>query len=664
MMDRMASNSKAEFDVELANKLAHLESYNKHLYRPNSYLHKWWARRCGSTFRLILKSLVEVDSSRDYYAPGGLEGRVILDPMLGGGTTLHEAIRLGANVIGFDVDPIPVLQAKATLSAESLSSLESAFSSLFGELERELAPFYVTYCSECGSHHPVRYYLYGLRQLCDCGEAIIVDSLVLRQDRSGSAIRLCEKCRGVLRDSKTCDCSASGKGIPLYEKTTKHCPECGARFRGSFEVPYYRRYRPLVAVAECQLQKLAFLPITAADTSLLERADSLRSELMFSESTMVKPGAKSDDLLKRGIDDYKDLFSTRQLLYLKTAIGAMRQFEPRIRLYLSLLVSTSLEFNVMLCGYKGAGVRRAGAVRHAFSHHAYSFPYTAVENNPIHDSRGSGTLRKLFHDRVRRARRWSRRPKERSLDPNGPRFVPIDGEIDFGHEASEFAALSGDGHSFLIRQGSAADTGLPDQSIDYVVTDPPYYDSVQYGNLSGFFRVWLRQMLNGEVAGDIRWDYVASESAVMMGEDGQKDHYLETMSAIFHECRRVLKPTHGRLMFSFHHWRAAGWEAISIALKRARFELLARYVVHAENPSSVHISNLNALTDDAILVLAAKDCASPKHWPRPRSIRTSSSAEFCLDCADALGWILEAKMTESEITAWWQRQLEGQAGRE
>ena len=36
--------------------------------------------------------------------------------MRGGGTTLHEAIRLGANVVGADIDPIPILQARASLS--------------------------------------------------------------------------------------------------------------------------------------------------------------------------------------------------------------------------------------------------------------------------------------------------------------------------------------------------------------------------------------------------------------------------------------------------------------------------------------------------------------------------------------------------------------------
>ena len=47
------------FDVGFADRLARYETYNKHHYRPNTYLHKWWGRRCGSTFRLILKGLVD-----------------------------------------------------------------------------------------------------------------------------------------------------------------------------------------------------------------------------------------------------------------------------------------------------------------------------------------------------------------------------------------------------------------------------------------------------------------------------------------------------------------------------------------------------------------------------------------------------------------------------
>ena len=48
IMGQLAYDLEKQVREELANRLAHLESFNKHYYRPNSYLHKWWARRCGS----------------------------------------------------------------------------------------------------------------------------------------------------------------------------------------------------------------------------------------------------------------------------------------------------------------------------------------------------------------------------------------------------------------------------------------------------------------------------------------------------------------------------------------------------------------------------------------------------------------------------------------
>src|SRR5690606_1221384 len=97
----------------------------------------------------------------------------------------------------------------------------------------------------------------------------------------------------------------------------------------------------------------------------------------------IEAGPKSIDLVRRGVNSYLELFSGRQLLYLRRAIQLLPNFEPLVRLNLALLVSTSLEFNSLLCGYKGMGQRRPGAIRHTFSLHAYSFPYTALENNPL-----------------------------------------------------------------------------------------------------------------------------------------------------------------------------------------------------------------------------------------------------------------------------------------
>ena len=74
----------SKFPINQVDSLIKKEAYNKHLYRPNTYLHKWWARRSGVTFRYILKQLVDDPLKNNYYSGGGLENKIIFDPMIGG----------------------------------------------------------------------------------------------------------------------------------------------------------------------------------------------------------------------------------------------------------------------------------------------------------------------------------------------------------------------------------------------------------------------------------------------------------------------------------------------------------------------------------------------------------------------------------------------------
>jgi putative DNA methylase len=639
-----------EFPVEFANAIARLESFNKHLYRPNSYLHKWWARRCGSTFRLILKGLVEDPARRDYYDAGGLEGRIILDPMMGGGSTLHEAIRLGANVIGVDLDPVPVLQARATLSRLPLARLEEAFQTLYLALRDDLAYLFKTACPACGRPTELRLSLYGVRRSCRCGPAILVDSYVLRQQSDGATVQICPRCHGVTADGGACGCPAGEKSLPLIRKSSRLCRSCGGRYQEEIGTPFYARYEPLAVVGECAAHGIFFAPPSATDLELLREADSLRPQFPPGEFAVL-PGPKSGDLLRQGVSCYLDLFSSRQLLYLDRAIKALPDADPLVRLNLALLVSTSLDFNSMLCGYKGAGKRRPGAIRHTFSHHAYSFPYTALENNPLYPGRASGTLRKLFHDRIHRARRWAEAPVERRIGEQSIRTV-VRGEIDAGREVDRPTQLHEGIRRFYLMQGSSASLGLEADSVDAIITDPPYYDSVQYSDLAAFFRVWLRQML--PEAAD--WEVDLGESAVNSRNDDGK-RYTELLSTIFGECHRVLKKNQGRLVFTFHHWNPRAWTALTLALRKAGFSLLNRYVVHAENPGSVHIANLKALIHDAILVLAPAEAHPGKGWRLPTAVDKEDSHRFCQDCSSVLGWMLETDLSEFEIERLWLRLL-------
>lgn len=640
------------FDPEFANQIARLESFNKHLYRPNTYLHKWWARRCGTTFRLILKSLVEQENYRDFYVSGGLEGKLILDPMMGGGTTLHEAIRMGANVIGVDIDPIPVLQVRASLSSLSLPLLEEAFTFFYQELYKQLSSFFLTTCPSCECSTDIQFTLYGLQRLCECSRVLFVDSLVLRCENDDSETRLCPNSATVFT-SRNMDCNckdSSSSEFKIIEKGTKECPYCRTQYQDMKDVPFYNRYLPIAVVGTCPKHGRFFKKPGQLESASIAHANSLRSILGFNskEDFSVQPGPKSTDLIRNGVSSYLELFSSKQLLYLNKAIDLLDSFEPLLRLNFALLVSTSLEFNSMLCGYKGAEKRRPGAVRHTFSHHAYSFPYTALENNPLYPVKASGTLQALFHSRIRKARQWAQKPKEKLIKKGqGTSFIELSGEVDFGTEVQNFKDLCEGKRRFLLIQNSSTSLNLPSNSVDYVVTDPPYFDNVQYGDLAAFFHVWLKEFLPNAAA----WKYDINESAVDPQSNGSQQ-YAQILSGIFSECHRVLKST-GRLVFTFHHWNPKGWAALTLALKRAHFTLVNFYIVHSENPTSVHISGLKSLKHDAILVMASNQAGILAEWKLPQQINKTDSLKFSEDCANILGWMLTTNLEEHHIESSW-----------
>ena len=645
------------FPEEAANKLATIESFNKHLYRPNTYLHKWWARRSGTTFRHILKQLVNDPGKSDFYEPGGLSGKIILDPMMGGGTTLHEAIRMGANVVGVDVDPIPVLQVKASLNWTPVRQKMKTFQSFFTAVRSALHLLYQTCCPVCNEPSEIQFVLYALRRKCHCREVLFVDSLTLRENSDGSSVRLCSVCGQVYTTSEI-HCGNRPAHETILTKDKSSCELCCSSFRDLTEEPFSERYSPIVILIRCSGHGQLFKTVDQRDREVLKRAKETAQTIQFGEHEefQIPSGPKSNDLLRRNINSFLELFTSRQLLYLHTTAGLLSSFPPHDRLWLSLLVSTSLEFNCLLCGYKGVDRRRPGAIRHVFSHHAYSFPYTALENNPVFGEKTSGTLQRLFADRIVRGGRWAMAPIERRIIHDKRVNVKIHGEVDGGRPVSSFEALLDGERRFYILQADSRRLAVPDNSVDYVVTDPPYYDSVQYSDLSNFFRVWLRLLLPNEAD----WTYERDASAVFEGRDHATGGYAEALTQIWNECARVLKGQSGRLIFTFHHWRPEAWAELTISLKRTRFVLINRYVVFSENPISVHIRNLKALKHDAILVLKpdGENSMSTK-WSRPSSIDSAGSSTFCNICAGALGWFLGSDLAEDQIRSDWGRLLNG-----
>src|SRR3954453_19353273 len=72
---------------------------------PIYHAHRWFARRFSSAFRAILVA-ARLRRDADFWKPlsegADSSGLTVLDPFVGGGTSVVEAARLGASAVGVD----------------------------------------------------------------------------------------------------------------------------------------------------------------------------------------------------------------------------------------------------------------------------------------------------------------------------------------------------------------------------------------------------------------------------------------------------------------------------------------------------------------------------------------------------------------------------------
>jgi hypothetical protein len=71
----------------------------------------------------------------------------------------------------------------------------------------------------------------------------------------------------------------------------------------------------------------------------------------------------------------------------------------------------------------------------------------------------------------------------------------------------------------------------------------------------------------------------------------------------------------------------------------------------------VHIRQLNALKHDSILVLRPENGEKGKRFSRIERIDTEDSYQFCAQCADLLGYCLQAELSDAEIFEIWANAL-------
>ncbi|MHA2353291.1 MAG: DUF1156 domain-containing protein, partial [Candidatus Thorarchaeota archaeon] len=171
-------------------------------------MHKWWARRLGSVFRTILLYTLADDSLDDWdqnpeslwsFYPDelDLQGKIVLDPMMGGGTTIIEALRLGNNVVGWDLNPVAWFVVKKQVEDIDPLILSSALERLEHDLGNELRKYYTTKCSHCRNDAEAIYYFYFKEIDCpSCGRGIplLRNRFLAKSPVNDNSLVVCPRC--------------------------------------------------------------------------------------------------------------------------------------------------------------------------------------------------------------------------------------------------------------------------------------------------------------------------------------------------------------------------------------------------------------------------------------------------------------------------------------
>jgi 16S rRNA G966 N2-methylase RsmD len=160
-----------------------------------------------------------------------------------------------------------------------------------------------------------------------------------------------------------------------------------------------------------------------------------------------------------------------------------------------------------------------------------------------------------------------------------------------GTIADAFAMTHGSASVVTVHNISSERLPLAEGSIDYVFTDPPFGDYIPYGEINQINELWLGRTTN-----------LAAETVVSVTGGKSVDDYQRSMSAVFTEVNRVLKPT-GRLTVVFHSAHARIWRALTESFAAARLRIRVTSVLDKVQASFKQVvANVSVKGDPLILL--------------------------------------------------------------
>ena len=565
--------------------------------------HKWFARRFAVTARALLVGAACDRSEsfwRNFYRGDALKGCTVLDPFVGGGVMLLEASRLGATVRGMDIEPVAAAIARFQTTLRDLPDLKVPLQHLVASVGRELAPFYRARDAD-GRFETLLHAFWVQTIRCDACGWLFDAHPRFRFAWSHAESRqwvACRECSSIIEadvEAATVTCSCGVETVCTaghVEHGEARCPRCCKQetligyARRMGVPPTFRMFAvetlPDDDARRVNIRDRRIRSATAFDRNRYREAEGRLGKLLADKPDALpagpipRTGRTDNRLIDYGYRDYVELFNARQRLHLALLGAAIQKVEGAARDGLAIAFSDHLTTTNMLCAYAG-GWRRLAPL---FSIRAYRHIARPVEINPWLQKNGRGTFPNSVRA-VMRAAQGLKDPREPS--PNGLFKRTKD---------------SLDGTTDIICGDARRMRHIPSETVDLVLTDPPYFDYIAYSELGHFFTPWFRRfrLISRRGKGGFPKGQIAPTNRSRKAERC----FARQLADIFREICRVCKPE-GRVVFTYQNLDGRGWQAIASAMARAGLEPICTFPLYGNSSASLH-KHEHSISWDAVIV--------------------------------------------------------------
>ena len=599
---------ETNFRVSFVTALARREKQIQQAYRPTIGIHKWFARRPGTLFRaLLLAEFSDLPLEDIFFKANQLDDITIADPFMGGGTTIIEANRMGAHTLGIDINPMSYWIVKQTLQSLNIDKYIEAAQQIRKILFNKIGRFYQTFCLYCNKKAPVKYFLWSKTINCpNCGEVKFgpVNNIIADKTRHPNFVILCPHC-GELHENpqkhhETFCPHCNGKIIQSKSRSIMdHCPICSSPSVNSKLPPIHHMYAIEYYCQSCASQAPGrfFKRPDETDFKLFSKVRAMlnQNSQIHVPTEAIPKGDETARLFKAGYTHYQQLFNDRQKLGLEIICQAIQQQPDKdVKEALATNLSDLIRHQNVLCKYSPSYLKS----QDVFSFHG--FPYSPLHCEPniigIVGSKGqaigSGGWLNIISKYVK-AKKYTLLPYEYQSGGGNP--IIIVGEW-IGRHKPHYPK-----RQVKLLNMDARRVKLKPNSLNAVLTDPPYFNNLQYAELIDLCYVWLRRLLFNDKTFSHNTTRNQAEITGNKSMGRNLVHFTEGLGQTFINLTLALKPN-SPFVFTYHHNNLEAYSPIIAAVLDAGLLCNTIFPCPSEMVASRHIHKSESSRLDSVFI--------------------------------------------------------------